>query len=156
MLAQKSFRYVIVGVCVVALALGGWTLVSRARANRAQAQAKPGGQEQPSGQDQTIPELTSEERELKAGEEFEISLVANPSTGYAWEVAELDESKVQLVSDNFVEGSASGQVVGAPGQTVLKFKALASGQTRIKLVYRRAWETGVEPIKTHMVQVDAR
>jgi len=154
MFAQKSFRYVIVGVCVVALALGGWAIVSRARANRAQGQT--GGQEQRSGEEQSVPELTSEERELKAGEEFEISLVANPSTGYAWEVAELDESKVQLVSDNFVEGSASGQVVGASGQTVLKFKALASGQTRIKLVYRRAWETGVEPVKTHMVQVDAR
>ncbi len=150
MSAQKLVHSIIVGLCLVAVLLGGCDVAGRARSTPSQSEERSSGAEQPT------PEFTSEERELKAGEEFEIRLEANPSTGYAWEVAELDESKVKLISDNFLEGNTSGQVVGAPGQTVLRFKALASGQTRIKLVYGRAWETGVDPIKIHSVQVSAR
>ena len=147
MFTRKSVRLVIVGICALAVLLGGWAAVSRARSNRAQAQ------DQSRGQDQVAPEIKSEERTLKVGEAFDLKLDANATTGYAWEVAELDESKVRLVSDNYLESQASGQVVGAGGQSVLRFEALAKGQTRVKLVYRRAWETGVEPIKTYTVEL---
>ena len=147
MFTQKSVRLVIVGVCVLAVLLGGWAAVSRARSNRSQAQ------DQSAGQDQVGPEKKSEQRTLKVGEAFELRLDANATTGYAWEVAELDESKVRLVANDYVEGATSGQVVGAGGQSVLRFEAVAKGQTRIKLVYRRAWETGVEPIKTYTVEL---
>ena len=147
MFTRKSVRLVIVGICVLAVLLGGWAAVSRARSNRSQAQ------NQSAGQDQVSPESQSEQRTVKVGEAFELRLDANVTTGYAWEVAELDESKVRLVSNDYLESQASGQMVGAGGQSVLRFEALAKGQTRIKLVYRRAWETGVEPISTYTVEL---
>lgn len=147
MFTQKSVRLIVVGICLLAVLLAGWAAVSRARSSRSQAQ------DQSRGQDQVAPEFKSEQRTVKVGEQFDVKLDANATTGYAWEVADLDEGKVRLVSDNYLEGNTSGQVVGAGGQSVLRFEALAQGQTRIKLVYRRAWETGVEPIKTYTVEL---
>ena len=150
MFTRKPVRLVIVAVCVLAVLLGGWAAVSRARSNRSQSQ------DQSRGQDQVSPEKKSEQRTLKVGEAFELRLDGNATTGFAWEVAELDESKVRLVSNDYVQGSTSGQVVGAGGQSVIRFEGLAKGQGRIKLVYRRAWETGVEPIKTYTVELSVQ
>ena len=90
---------------------------------------------------------------LQKGETFEITLDANATTGFSWEVAEIDEDIVQLVGSEYVPDSNAERLVGKGGKTVFRFQAVGSGGTTIKLVYRRSWEADVEPLETHIVQV---
>ncbi|MHC4518543.1 MAG: protease inhibitor I42 family protein [Planctomycetota bacterium] len=45
-------------------------------------------------------------------------------------------------------------LAGAGGWEVLTFEAVSGGQMTLKLVYRRPWEEGMEPLKTFSLQVD--
>lgn len=80
-----------------------------------------------------------------------VSLDANPSTGYGWQVA--GEQKVLApIHDEFVNPSG---LLGAAGKQVLRFKAVAGGQTTLNLVYTRAWEKAA-PEKTFSINVVAK
>ncbi len=102
-------------------------------------------------------EDAEEEIEVEAGTDFAIALVSNPSTGYSWRLAEpLDEEVVELVSSEFekksveIEGEENeeGEIVGAPGEELWTFTAVAAGEAEIALEYVRPWETDVAPEKT--------
>jgi len=90
---------------------------------------------------------------LQQGETFEITLEANATTGFSWEIAEIDEDIVQLVGSEYVPEPNPEQLCGKGGKTVFRFQAVGSGETTLKWVYHRSWEKDVEPLKTHVVQV---
>jgi inhibitor of cysteine peptidase len=92
--------------------------------------------------------------ELKKGQALVITLEANPTTGYTWEVAEIGERILRQVGET--EFKPESKAVGAPGVQILRFKALKSGQTTLKLVYHRPWEKGVEPLQVFSIQVIVR
>lgn len=93
--------------------------------------------------------------EVKAGEEFTVSLAGNPSTGYTWEVIDLDPALFELVGEpEFV--SDSPDLIGSGGSLTLTFKALQAGTATLSLVYHRPWETDVEPIDTFSVTVTVK
>jgi predicted secreted protein len=54
------------------------------------------------------------------------------------------------------EFKPDSSAVGAGGVQNLRFEAVNSGQTALKLVYRRPWEVDVEPTETFSVQVTVR
>lgn len=83
-----------------------------------------------------------------------INLEANPSTGYTWEVAELDEHVLRQVGETEFQPESSA--IGASGVQILHFKAINAGKTPLKLVYHRSWEKDVEPIKIFFIQVVVR
>ena len=93
--------------------------------------------------------------ELQTGQTLVVSLKSNPTTGYAWEVAEVDETLLQSQGEaEYKESKTSGeQLVGAGGTQTFRFKAAEAGETSLKLIYHRAWETDVEPAQTFSVQV---
>ena len=91
--------------------------------------------------------------QVKEGRVFEVSLEANPTTGYLWEVRDIDEQVLQLVREEFLSDSSA---IGAGGTSVFSFKAVGRGQTTLTLVYRRPWEKDVEPIEVHTVEVSVR
>jgi inhibitor of cysteine peptidase len=73
------------------------------------------------------------------GEQFEINLDANETTGYSWKGNEVySKEYLQLVSSQYVPGSSDR--VGAGGTQVYLFKALKAGSTQIALTYKRSWE----------------
>ena len=79
--------------------------------------------------------------ELKAGQALIVSLASNPSTGYGWHVAEIDESILKQVGEaEFAQETGGEQLVGAGGTETLRFEAVASGTTTLTLTYDRAWE----------------
>jgi len=92
--------------------------------------------------------------ELKAGQTLVISLEGNPTTGYTWEVAELDEQVLRQIGQ--AEFKPESDAIGAGGVQTLRFETVNSGQTTLKLVYRRPWEEDVEPAETFSVQVVVR
>lgn len=90
--------------------------------------------------------------EVAVGQQILVTLDGNPSTGYSWEVKDLDTSLLEQVGEAEFESRAPS-LLGSGGTLTLTFKALQAGTTTLTLVYRRPWETEVEPIDTFSVTV---
>jgi inhibitor of cysteine peptidase len=89
--------------------------------------------------------------ELQEGQILAVSLASNPSTGYRWERE--GESSGILEQQQDADFEADSGALGAPGTETLYFSAQRTGQVTLKLVYRRPWETGVEPADTFTIEV---
>ena len=95
------------------------------------------------------------EMQLKKGQTLVVTLEANPTTGYSWEVAEpLDEQVLRQAGEP--EFKPESDLAGAGGVRILRFEAVNAGQTALKLVYHRPWEKEVEPAETFSVEVTVR
>ena len=89
------------------------------------------------------------------GQVFTVTLESNPSTGYRWEWVGHQDSIVEQMGESQFKPRETGDppLVGAGGWESFDFKAVHPGQMTLKLVYRRPWEEGVEPLKTFSLQV---
>ncbi|MFZ5449865.1 MAG: protease inhibitor I42 family protein [Thermodesulfobacteriota bacterium] len=80
---------------------------------------------------------------VSLGKEFNISLEANPTTGYTWE-ANYDAHFLKLKGKRFEPLAPKGRetmpLLGSPGKAVFTFIPLKTGQTTIKMIYQRPWE----------------
>ncbi len=85
---------------------------------------------------------------------LEIVLDSNPTTGYRWEVASMDESVLRQLGEP--EFKSDSKALGAGGKTTFAFKAVSEGKTALKLVYRRSWEKKVQPAKVFEVDVEVK
>jgi len=143
----------IVGVCLVAVLV---MLVGVAVAD-ARLPAPP--VEDPSkGQ---APDVTPEppvldQRVVNEGEAFELTLEANATTGYTWEVADIAEDIVQLTGSEYIPDPNPERLCGVGGKSVFRFQAMGKGRTTLKLVYHRPWEKDVEPLETYIVEITVR
>ena len=85
------------------------------------------------------------------GDNFSISLEANPTTGYEWEV-EFDSDYLELVNKEYIPDSDES-LVGAGGHQTFNFLALKSGNTSIKLSYLRSWEGNAIKIQVYDITI---
>ncbi|MFN2159855.1 MAG: protease inhibitor I42 family protein [Anaerolineales bacterium] len=92
--------------------------------------------------------------ELERGQFLEVSLEGNPTTGYSWEAAYLEDQILRQAGDP--EFTPETDLIGSGGVQTLRFEAVKSGQTTLKLVYRRPWEGDVNLLKTFSVKVVVR
>lgn len=84
---------------------------------------------------------------VASGEEFNLVLESNPTTGYHWEfVEEPNASVVEFVTRDYKAGEPI--TTGSGGVDVLTFKAVAAGETRITLGYYPPSNDPVEPQQT--------
>lgn len=96
---------------------------------------------------------------IKKGEHFEITLDSNPTTGFSWMLAEdLDASMIEEI-DNVYGSKASDNdknppLVGAGGIETWTFKALATGESTIKMKYCQPFDAS-NPVeeKTILVKI---
>ena len=85
--------------------------------------------------------------DVSMGDTFTISLEANPSTGYSWELTgPLDDKVVVELGSDHQPGE--GTAVGVPGHQLFRSRRSGKGTATIGLQYVRPWETGVAPAKT--------
>lgn len=90
---------------------------------------------------------------IKQGQILTISLESNPTTGYGWQVVEMDASILaQSGETEYRQTSGTEGLAGAGGVETLRFEALAAGQTTLTLGYMRSWES-VPPLETFTLQV---
>ena len=94
--------------------------------------------------------------EVKKGQVLVISLESNPTTGYAWEVMKINETMLVQVGEAEFTSSQSGDVVGAGGVEVLRFKTVGVGTTYLELGYRRFWEEDVAPLVIYSLSIVVR
>ncbi len=97
--------------------------------------------------------------ELKSGQGqvVSITLDANPTTGYTWEVVDAPDEQImrQVGEIEFIPSRQESGIVGAGGVQIIRFEIVNAGRTSLKLVYHRSWETGVEPRETFFMHVVA-
>lgn len=86
------------------------------------------------------------------GEIFDIELQGNPSAGYDWQIAKLDDELLKLIDASFVPNGPDG-VVGSGGTAVFKLLPLKAGEAELKLIYKRPWTTDVLKTKTYRVVI---
>ena len=90
---------------------------------------------------------------VKSGEVMTVTLVSNPTTGYSWQVMEIDNAiLVQDGEPEYKQSSSAEGLVGAGGTETFKFKVIESGETMLELGYMRPWES-VPPIETFIAQI---
>lgn len=78
----------------------------------------------------------TEGKRVRVGEAFAISLPANPTTGYDWQVEISSGSVVLLRRDHH----RSADRIGAGGTTTFTFQATAPGEAVLRFRYLRPWE----------------
>ena len=77
---------------------------------------------------------------LDVGDQLEVELEANPTTGYSWELGPLPDG-LELVSSDFEE--PGGSLVGAPGTQRFVFDAMGPGNGILRFEYVRLFEDPV-------------
>jgi inhibitor of cysteine peptidase len=75
---------------------------------------------------------------LGASDVLALRLESNPSTGYSWQVTEMDSKILSQWGD--VTFEAKSELLGAPATQVTRFAAMAEGETTLRLAYMRPWE----------------
>ena len=89
--------------------------------------------------------------ELAVGEKMLVTLASNPTTGYQWDLAEMDESVLAQSGTEY--DSDSPQLIGSGGEETFTFEAVGVGETALQLIYHRPWEEDVPPVETFTVTV---
>lgn len=87
--------------------------------------------------------------ELQTGEEVELVLPGNPSTGYEWVLTEAPSNLQQVDEPEFVPES---DLLGAGGEFHFRFKAIEPGTAQLSLTYERPFEE-VEPLDAFEIEV---
>jgi predicted secreted protein len=88
--------------------------------------------------------------EILVGDDLEVVLPGNPTTGYVWEVSSLDSTVLKLDKSDFV---ANDKAVGSGGMEIIKLHAIAEGTSVVRLIFHRPFERNVPPLKTFSVTV---
>lgn len=88
--------------------------------------------------------------EICVGDEFEVVLPGNPTTGYVWEVRSLDSNVLRLGKADFF---ANNKAIGAGGMEIIKFHAIAAGTSVVRLIFHKSFEHNIPPLKTFAVTV---
>lgn len=79
---------------------------------------------------------------LGVGDQLDVSLEANPTTGYSWELGPLPDG-LELVSSEFEE--PGGSLVGAPGMQLFVFDVVGAGSGILRFEYVRVFDDPVVP-----------
>ena len=78
---------------------------------------------------------------LAVGEEAELSLAENPTTGFRWRLPPDAPDVVALVADRFTPGRPNAGV-GGGGVRLLRWRGERAGTARLTLVLGRSWQAG--------------
>ena len=90
------------------------------------------------------------EIELRTGEEFEIRLPENPTTGFRWYPISSGEPVCILLDNSFEEGRSSP---GNSGSHFWHFQAVHEGLGKIEFASRRSWEQAKPPAQSFTLSI---
>jgi predicted secreted protein len=90
---------------------------------------------------------------LKIGQHIDVTLNANPSTGYGW--SWINKAAVTTVDSVAAISVTSNNVPGSPSQEIWRFKAVKAGSDSIKFRYAQPWVGGaVGETRTLFIRVN--
>lgn len=88
--------------------------------------------------------------ELRVGQQLEVRLAENRTTGFRWQLLNDGKPVCALVSSSF---ESPAGVPGAGGTAHWLFQAAEAGAGTIELAYRRPWEAQATPAQTFRVRI---
>jgi inhibitor of cysteine peptidase len=89
---------------------------------------------------------------LSRGDRLAVVLEGNPTTGYTWEQSAGDASILKPAGEPTFTPASQG--IGAGGEVSIPFLAAGDAKLmRIALIYHRAFEPNVPPLKTFTVEI---
>jgi inhibitor of cysteine peptidase len=97
---------------------------------------------------------SSSTQTMQVGQGLQVTLEANPTTGYEWAVDGSVPAPLTLSGEPTY--TASSSAIGSGGTQVWALAAKRPGQGTLKLKYWRSFETTTPPIKTFQVNVDVK
>ncbi len=87
-----------------------------------------------------------------AGDTVKVRLHSNPSTGYSWQVTQVNKQVLEQQGESDFE-SPPKNIPGAIGHSVFRFLAAATGTTTLQLAYTRPWEKDKPPVRVFSLEV---
>lgn len=84
---------------------------------------------------------------LHEGQEFNLRLPSNPTTGFRWVMNENAAPALKQLGPEVYSTPEEADVVGSAGVSTWRFRAVARGEGRLALDYRRPWENTVPAAK---------
>lgn len=90
---------------------------------------------------------------IKIGQRLLVRLPSNPTTGYEWSVAKIDD-KILAPDGESQFDVPETPLPGAPTVQTLFFKAKSAGKIALELKYARPWETDAAPAKAYKVTIN--
>lgn len=90
---------------------------------------------------------------IEQGSLLLIELPSNPSSGYSWSLAPLDDTHLVLVHSSY---RGRGPAVGSGGTETWSVRAIAPGRSQIHLKRWRPWEGEKSVIERFAVSLDIR
>lgn len=90
-------------------------------------------------------------QQLAVGQELQVSLEANPTTGYRWAIDGDLPPELEQVGEP--EYKADSSAIGSGGRETWIFSAVKSGSAALRLKYWRSFEPTVEPVATFSASV---
>ncbi|MBU0630089.1 MAG: protease inhibitor I42 family protein [Candidatus Margulisbacteria bacterium] len=88
---------------------------------------------------------------LNVNDNLIITLETNPTTGYNWEIKKTNPLILkQTAPPQFISKS---KLVGAPGQIIFTFTAIAPGSADLVFDYRRPWDTETDETKGYKISL---
>lgn len=102
--------------------------------------------------------LAAKPIEVTVGKEFTITLEANHTTGFAWQLAKpVDAAVVKSVRHIYQENARRPKdgvpMVGGGGREIWTFSGVSAGKTVIEFHYARAWEKDTPPARSAKYEV---
>ena len=97
-----------------------------------------------------IPMLTLEDDRatlsVEVGDVVTLELEGNPTTGFTWEIASIDEAVLVAAGDPLYRSDSD--LAGSAGVFTFRFQAVGEGETQVEIMYHRPWED-TEPLQTY-------
>jgi len=98
----------------------------------------------------------NEKYSLKKDDNIEVILAANPTTGFKWQIVNIDNSKIKLIDESYTAHKVNRDIVGSGGNKVYLFNTIDKGNTSIEFEYSRPFEKEATPYKIFNVNLDIR
>jgi len=73
---------------------------------------------------------------VRVGDTIAVRLAENPTTGYTWSIASIDDARLEAGAPTRETGAG----VGAGGTITWPIRARAAGRARLELMHARSWE----------------
>ena len=95
-------------------------------------------------------------QQAAVGDTLEVTLDANPTTGYEWAVDGELPPVLKADGEPSYTTTAPAGVAGAGGASTIKYSVVKAGDGELKLKYWRTFEATVPPVATFAVTVQAK
>jgi len=100
------------------------------------------------------PESNGGSLELAVGDRLRVVLEGNPTTGYLWDLYEVDREVLDM--PEMPQYMQEGEGLGAGGKYTLEFVAQKAGETQLTLRYFRPFEMEAPPEDTFELDVTVK